>query len=127
MKLPPRPPADTSAALAALRTRFGDRMSTAAAIRAAHGRGEGLHDLLPPDAVVFATSTDEVAAAVAICAAHRVPVIPFGVGTSLEGHVQAIHGGVSLDLSGMDRILSVNAADLDCRVEAGVTREALNA
>ena len=127
MNLPSHPPADIAAAITALRARFGERLATSDAIRAAHGRGEGLYDLLPPDAVLFARSTEDVAAAVAICAAHRTPVIPFGVGTSLEGHVQAIRGGISLDLSGMDRILSVNPADLDCRVEAGVTREALNA
>jgi len=127
MNLPPRPPSDTAAAILALRARFGERVATSDAIRAAHGRGEGLHDLLPPDAVVFARSTDDAAAAVAICAEHRTPVIPFGVGTSLEGQIQAVMGGISLDLSGMDRILAVNAADLDCRVEAGVTREALNA
>jgi len=114
-------------AIERLRARFGDRVATSEAVRASHGRGEGLHDLHAPDAVVFARSTEEVAAAVALCAEHRVPVIPFGVGTSLEGQIQAVAGGISLDLSGMDRILEVNAADLDCRVEAGVTREALNA
>ncbi len=118
---------DCSSAVAALSARFGDRLATGAAVRAAHGRGEGLHDVMPPAAVVFAQSTGDVADVVRVCRDFRVPLIPFGTGTSLEGQIQAIHGGVSLDLSGMDRVLAVNAADLDCRVEAGVTREALNA
>ncbi|WP_426163519.1 FAD-binding oxidoreductase [Sandarakinorhabdus sp. DWP1-3-1] len=120
-------PVDAGAAIARLRDRFGDRVQTGAAIRDAHGRGEGLHDIMPPAAVVLAQSTAEVSAVVAICNDTRVPVIPFGVGSSLEGQIQALHGGISLDLSAMDRVLSTSAADLDCRVEAGVTREALNA
>lgn len=120
-------PVDCTAAVAALVTRFGDRVATAAAVRATHGRGEGLHDIMPPAAVVFAHSTADVADVVRVCRDFRVPLIPFGTGTSLEGQIQAIHGGISLDLSGMDRVLAVNPADLDCRVEAGVTREALNA
>ncbi|WP_375398017.1 FAD-binding oxidoreductase [uncultured Sphingomonas sp.] len=107
--------------------RFGERLATTEAVRAAHGAGEGVRDPHPPDAVVFPTSAEEVADVVRLCAEHRVPVVPFGVGTSLEGHVQAVHGGVTLNLSGLDRILQVNASDLDARVEAGVTREALNA
>ena len=106
---------------------LGPRFSTAAAIRQAHGGGEGLRDAVLPDAVAFAHATEEVAAIMRVCAGAGVPVIPFGTGTSLEGHLQALRGGLSLDLSGMDRILAVNAADMDCRVEAGVTREALNA
>src|SRR5262249_33959475 len=79
-----------------------------------------------PDAVVFAQSTEEVAEAVRLCAAERVPVIAFGTGTSLEGHIAALEGGVSIDLSQMNRILGVSAEDLDCTVEAGVTRKQLN-
>ena len=105
---------------------FGVRLTTARAAREAHGRGEGLHDLFPPDAVAFAHTTEEVAALVRACHSHRVPVIPFGTGTSLEGHIQAIHGGISLDLSGMNRILDVSPENLDAHVEAGVTREQLN-
>ena len=114
------------AAIAALGQRFGTRLTTASAIREAHGRGEGLRDLHRPDAVVFAESSAEVAAVLGVCNDHRVPVIAFGTGTSLEGQLMATRGGISLDLSGMDRVLAVSAADLDCRVEAGVTREALN-
>src|SRR3546814_15641110 len=79
-----------------------------------------------PDAVAFATSTEEVAAIVKLCAEHKRPVIAFGTGTSLEGQVQAAQGGICIDVSGMNRVLEVNEADLDCRVQAGVTRKALN-
>ena len=113
-------------ALDRLRQRFGDRVSTAAAVREQHGKGEGWFPSAPPDAVVFAESTEEVAEIVKICAAHNVPIVPFGTGTSLEGHVAALEGGVSIDLSGMVDILEVNAEDLDCRVQAGVTRKQLN-
>ncbi|ROR32424.1 FAD-binding oxidoreductase [Inmirania thermothiophila] len=109
-----------------LRDRFGRRLSTAAAVREQHGRDESWHPPAPPDAVVFARSTEEVAAVVAACAEHRVPLIPFGAGTSLEGHVAALHGGICLDLAGLDRILAVHAEDLDAVVEAGVTRRRLN-
>lgn len=105
---------------------LGDKIATGEAVRSAHGHGEGLQDPMLPDAVVFARSTEDVVTTMNIARRFRVPVIPFGVGTSLEGQIQALHGGISLDLSGMDRVLQVNAADLDCRVEAGVTREALN-
>jgi D-lactate dehydrogenase (cytochrome) len=109
-----------------LRGVLGERVSVAAAVREQHGTDEGWHDGAPPDAVVFAQSTDDVVATVSACARHRVPLIPFGVGTSLEGHVAAIHGGISVDLSGMARVLEVNTDDLDCRVQAGVTRKQLN-
>ncbi len=120
-------PVDCSEAVTRLRARLGEQVVTGAAVRDAHGRGEGLHDIMPPDAVVFARSTADVAAVVGVCHETRVPVIPYGVGTSLEGQIQAVHGGICLDLSGMDQVLAVNGGDLDCRVEAGVTREALNA
>lgn len=119
-------PADTDTVIAALAGRFGDRLSTAAAIREAHGRGEGYRDLHMPHAVVWPESSEDVAAVLALCHEYRVPVIPYGAGTSLEGQLQALGGGISLDLTRMDRVLSVNQGDLDCRVEAGVTREALN-
>jgi len=123
----PRPdPAALADVIARLADRFGAQLSTSAAIRDGHGRGEGLRDLAAPDAVLFASSSADVAFALALCNAARVPVIPFGTGTSLEGQLMALSGGVSIDLSRMDRILSVNPGDLDCRVEAGVMREALN-
>jgi D-lactate dehydrogenase (cytochrome) len=114
------------AVIEGLRQRFGDRLSTAPAVREQHGKDESYHIPQPPDAVVFAQSTDEVAEIVRLCAAHKVPVIPFGTGTSLEGHVAALEGGVSIDLSAMNRVLRVSAEDLDCTVEAGVTRKRLN-
>ena len=103
-----------------------DNLSTAAAVREQHGRDESYHPSAPPDAVVYCTETDQVAAVVRACAERRVPVIPFGAGTSLEGHVAALSGGVCIDLSRMDRILAVNAEDMDVTVQAGVRRKALN-
>jgi D-lactate dehydrogenase (cytochrome) len=123
--LPRRPP--PPAAISALRDLFGERLSLAAAVREQHGRDESFYPAAPPDAVVFARSTEEVAATVRVCAEHNVPVIPFGTGTALEGGVCALAGGVCIDLSGMDRILRVSAEDLDVTVEAGVTRKRLNA
>ncbi|MGE5146593.1 MAG: FAD-binding oxidoreductase [Candidatus Eiseniibacteriota bacterium] len=114
------------AALDALRQRLGDRLSTAPSVREHHGRGEDYFAPIPPDAVAFARSTEEVAEIVRICAEHRMPIIPFGTGTSVEGHVTAPHGGLCIDLSQMNQVIEVNAADLDCRVQAGVTRKALN-
>jgi D-lactate dehydrogenase (cytochrome) len=113
--------------LTQLSTLFGARLSTAAAIREQHGKGESFHPVAPPDAVVFVRSTAEVSAAVKACAAHRVPIVAFGAGTSLEGHVAALKGGVSIDLSQMDAILAVNPEDMDVTVQAGVRREKLNA
>jgi D-lactate dehydrogenase (cytochrome) len=117
---------NAGAAVAALRERFGDRLATGEAIRSQHGAIEGMIGGGDPDAVLFATSTEDVAAAVAICAEHRFPVIAYGAGSSLEGQLAAVSGGLSIDLTGMNRLLDVNAGDLDVRVEAGVTREALN-
>ncbi|MFN0092021.1 MAG: FAD-binding oxidoreductase [Acidimicrobiales bacterium] len=109
-----------------LRALLGERVSTAPSVREQHGVDESWHPACPPDAVAFVRSTEEAAAVVAACARRRVPVIPFGAGTSLEGHVAALVGGVSLDLSGLDRVVEVNVDDLDCLVEAGVHRVALN-
>jgi D-lactate dehydrogenase (cytochrome) len=103
-----------------------DAVSVANAIREQHGTDESWHLPAPPDAVVFPASTEEVASIVRICAGNRVPVVPFGAGTSLEGHVAALRGGISLDTSRLSRILEINLEDLDCLVEAGVHRMALN-
>jgi len=120
-----RDPPDASL-LASLRQLLGDRLSTAAAVCAHHGKDESYHTPHSPDAVAFPHSTEEVAAIVKLCADHRTPVIAFGTGTSLEGHVAALAGGVCIDLSQMNRIIRVNAEDLDASVEAGVTRKQLN-
>jgi D-lactate dehydrogenase (cytochrome) len=120
------PPPRFEPAIQALRQRFGDRLTTSAAVRELHGKDESYHAPAAPDAVVFATTTEEVADAVGICARHCTPVIPFGTGTSLEGHVAAVKGGVCIDVSQMKRILRVSAPDLDCTVQAGVTRKQLN-
>jgi D-lactate dehydrogenase (cytochrome) len=115
-----------SAALEEIRALLGERLSTAIAVREQHGKDQTYHPGAPPDAVAFPHSTEEVSAIVEVCAAHRLPVIAYGTGTSLEGHVAALKGGVTLDLSQMNRVLEVNAEDLDCLVEAGVTRNQLN-
>ncbi len=109
-----------------LRARFGERFSTAAAVREHHGKDASYHELVPPDAVLYARTTAEVAEAVRLCAAAKVPVIAFGSGTGLEGNIAATYGGLCIDLSQMNRILRVSVDDLDCTVEAGVTRKQLN-
>ncbi len=119
-----RPP--PPACIAALEQRFGERLSLAQAVREHHGRDESPYPAVPPDAVVFAESTEDVVDAVKLCAAHAVPLIAFGSGSSLEGHVLAIQGGVSLDLSRMNKVLAVHADDLTATVQAGVTRKQLN-
>jgi D-lactate dehydrogenase (cytochrome) len=122
-----RPSAETKRTLLArLAARFGNRFSTRTALRAQHANRLTWITCEPPDAVVFAESTPEVVDVVRLCAEARVPVIPFGTGTSLEGQVNAPLGGVSLDLARMNRILAVHEEDLDCVVEPGVTRKALN-
>ncbi|MFM8555681.1 MAG: FAD-binding oxidoreductase [Betaproteobacteria bacterium] len=110
----------------ALRAHFGERFSTARAVCEHHGRDESPFPVTPPDAVVYAESTDDVAAAVALCRAHKVPVIPYGAGSSLEGHLLAVQGGVSIDVSRMNAVVSINAEDLTATVQAGVTRKQLN-
>ena len=112
--------------VAELKALLGDRVSTSAAVREHHGKDESYFPCAPPDAVVFARSTEEVRDVVNICRRHRVPMIPFGVGTSLEGHVLATRGGVSIDLSQMNQVLAVHEEDLDAVVQAGVTRKQLN-
>jgi D-lactate dehydrogenase (cytochrome) len=109
-----------------LRALLGERASTSPAIRAHHGKDESYFPDAPPDAVVFPESTAEVRAVVEICRRHGVPMIPFGAGSSLEGHVLAIRGGVCIDFSRMNKVLKVNVEDMDCVVQAGVTRKQLN-
>jgi D-lactate dehydrogenase (cytochrome) len=123
-RLEPRPvPAEMARVLVA---RFGERCSAALAVREQHGRDESPFDVPPPELVVFCESTEEVAFVVEQADRHAVPVIPFGVGSSLEGHLLAVQGGVSVDLSRMNRILRVNPEDLTVTVQAGVTRMQLN-
>jgi len=110
----------------ALRARFGERFSLAQAVRDHHGRDESPFPPAPPDAVVYANDTAEVAEVVRLCRAHKVPLIPFGVGSSLEGALLAVQGGVSLDVSGMNRIVAIHPEDLTATVQAGVTRKQLN-
>ena len=105
---------------------LGERLSVSNSVREQHGRDESFHASAPPEAVAFVENNEEVAEIVRICVQHQKPIIPFGTGTSLEGHVAALHGGVCLDVSGMNKVLEVNENDLDCRVQAGVTRKELN-
>ena len=111
----------------ALRGILGDRVSTSESVREHHSHGESWHAPGLPDAVAFPTSTEEVAAIVRLCAEHRTPIVPFGMGSSLEGHVNAIHGGVSIDMTRMTRVLRLSTEDLDISVEAGLTRLKLDA
>ena len=117
---------DNNACFAELRSLFADRFVTHSGILTEHGRGEAFYPAMPPDAVIYPHSTDEVSKAVQICARYRVPMIPYGAGTSLEGHVLAVEGGVCFDLIQMHQVLRVNTEDLDCTVQAGVTRKQLN-
>jgi len=112
--------------MSALQARFGAQCSTAMAVREQHGRDESVYDVPPPAAVVFAQNTQDVADAVALAARYRVPVIPFGVGSSLEGHLLAVQGGISIDVGRMNAVLSINAEDLTVTVQPGVTRKAVN-
>jgi D-lactate dehydrogenase (cytochrome) len=113
-------------AIAALTAKFGNRVVTSQAVREQHGNTVTWVSNQPPDAVIFPQSTEDVQDIVRICASHRVPIIPFGAGTSLEGHVNAPQGGVSIDLRDMNHVLAVHAEDLDCVVQPGITRKALN-
>ncbi|CAN7292392.1 FAD-binding protein [Bosea sp. LjRoot237] len=124
-KLPPSPQA-IAAITRELAALFGNRLVTSLAVRQQHGHTLTWIPNQPPDAVVYPESTEEVASIVKLCVKHGVPVIAFGTGTSLEGHVNAPFGGVCIDMSQMKRVLAVHAEDLDCTVEAGVTRKELN-
>ncbi|GLR79784.1 FAD-binding protein [Azospirillum oryzae] len=116
----------TEEARAELTALLGDRFTTSLPVREHHGKDESYHTPCPPDGVAFANSTEEVSAIVKICAKHKLPVIPFGTGTSLEGGIAALAGGITIDLSGMQQILRVSPEDLDVTVQAGVTRKQLN-
>jgi D-lactate dehydrogenase (cytochrome) len=122
----PRNEEGISTVLGVLKQQFGERFQTGQSIREQHGHTTTWIENQAPDGVVFAHSTQEVSEIVKVCAAHKVPIIAFGTGTSLEGHVNAPAGGISIDMMQMDKVLEVNAEDLDCRVQPGVTREALN-
>ncbi|ABC21581.1 FAD-binding oxidoreductase [Rhodospirillum rubrum] len=123
-----RPPASgLAAALAELSTLLGARLSTALALREHHSHDESHHAPALPDAVVFPETTAEVAAIARLCHAHRLPMVPFGAGSGLEGAVQATFGGVSIDLGRMDQVLAIHAGDMDATVQAGVRRQTLNA
>ncbi len=112
--------------LAALKDRFGARFSTAEAVRGHHGKDATFHASHPPDAVVFAETVEDVQAVVRACHDSGTPIVPFGAGTSLEGHIGALNGGVTVDLTGLDRIRAVHEDDMTCFVEPGVTRKRLN-
>jgi D-lactate dehydrogenase (cytochrome) len=116
-----------TATVESLRASYGDRTVTTHAVREHHSHGEGLQDSGLPDVVVFPETNEEIASILKLCNQARIPVIAYGTGTSLEGHLKALYGGVCLELSRMAKVLEVNAEDLDCRVQAGVTREQLNA
>ncbi len=117
---------NVSQAIAEISELLGDRLSVSLAVCEQHGDDPTWNPGMPPDAVAFVESTEEVQKIVRICAKYETPIIPFGTGTSLEGHISAVNGGICVDLSKMDEILEVNAEDLDCRVQAGVTRKQLN-
>jgi len=117
---------DIDKTIAQLRELLGDRISTVDSVLQQHGHGESWHPTQAPDAVCFAQSNEEVAQIVRLCAESQTPIIAYGTGTSLEGQVQAVNGGVCIDLSQMDAVLEVNTEDMDCRVQAGVTRRQLN-
>jgi D-lactate dehydrogenase (cytochrome) len=120
-------PAAVAALNAELAAEFGNKLVTSEAVRAQHGHTLTWLKTQPPDAVLFAESRDDVIDAVRICAAHDAPIVPFGVGSSLEGHVNAPFGGLSIDCSRMNAVLAVHPEDLDCVVEPGITRKTLNA
>ena len=119
-------PAAIETVVAAARALLGDRLSTASALREQHSRGEDTTTPTLPDAVAFVESTTEVSQLLALAYQHGVPVVPFGAGTSLEGHVNPVRGGLSIDLSRMNNVLDVSPEDLDCLIEPGVTRQQLN-
>ena len=119
-------PAAVAALVADLNAHFGNKIVTSQAVREQHGHTTTWIPNAPPDAVLFADDKQDVIDAVKICARHDAPIVAFGTGSSLEGHVNALHGGLSIDFSRMNRVLAVHAEDLDCVIEPGITRKALN-
>ena len=119
-------PTAADAVIAAVQPFMGDRITTNAALREQHSHGEDTQPRVLPDAVAFLETAEEASKILALCHQHHVPVVPFGAGTSLEGHVTPVRGGISLDLSRMNRVLQVNGPDMDCRIQPGVTRQQLN-
>ncbi len=119
-------PATLAALTAELKARFGNKLVTSEAVRRQHGHTLTWLKTQPPDAVLFVETREDVVEAVRICAAHDAPIIPFGAGSSLEGHINAPHGGLSLDFTRMNKVLAVHAEDLDCVIEPGITRKTLN-
>ena len=114
---------DPAATITELKAQFGDRLSTSLAVREQHGVGFSYHKPCAADAVLFAESTEEIQQAVRVCAKYHTPIIPYGTGTSMEGHLAALHGGICIDVSRMNQVLAVHAEDMDAVVEPGVTRE----
>ena len=122
-----RPPKDAIAStISELRDIFLNRVSTSMAIREQYATDFSFHEISPADAVVTARSSEEVSNIVRICAKHKVPIVPHGTGTSLEGHLAALHGGICIDLSEMNNVITVNPEDMDVTVEPGVRRKQLN-
>ncbi len=119
-------PTQADTVIAAARDFLGERITTNAALREQHSHGQDTQPPVMPDAVAFIETSDEAARVLALCNTNRVPLVPWGGGTSLEGHVTPVRGGITLDLSRMTRVLQVSQPDMDCRIEAGVTRDKLN-
>ena len=109
-----------------LKELLGERLSLSESVREQHGHDESFHSSVPPEAVAYAQSNQEISEIVKICVRYKKPIIPYGTGTSLEGHLAALQGGVCINISAMNKVLEVNENDLDCRVQAGVTRKQLN-
>ena len=119
-------PSDLKRLINELAPMLGDRIHLSQATREQHGQGEDSYGCLAPDAVIYPFCNEEIAQIVKLCNQYSIPVIPFGAGSSVEGHLLAVQGGISIDLSEMNQVLEINPADMDCRVQAGVTREDLN-
>jgi len=122
----PYSPSDLKRVINELAPMLGDRIHLSQATREQHGQGEDSYGCLAPDAVIYPFCNEEIAQIVKLCNQYSIPVIPFGAGSSVEGHLLAVQGGISIDLSEMNQVLEINPADMDCRVQAGVTREDLN-